>query len=66
MENDLIQMILSEYGLLVLVLLIAVYVLYKRNVELGDKAIEAILDSTKILTELKTLLRNKNDKTNTK
>lgn len=62
MIEDLTTNALSEYGLLVALLLFAVYVLYRRNVQLGDKTLAAMIDSTKILTELKQIIRGKYDK----
>lgn len=50
---------LNEYGLLVAVLLFACYILYKRNVQMGDKLLDAVTKSTRVLTEIKVLIREK-------
>lgn len=57
--NELIDKALSEYGLFVGFLLFSVYVLYKRNIDLSDKSVEAIKNSTKVLVEIKTLIKEK-------
>jgi len=50
--NRLLEMALSEYGLLVAVLLIVCTVLWRRLVKIQDRAVEALIGNTAVLTKL--------------
>ena len=55
------ETVFNEYGLLVALLTGAVYILYRRNIEMTDKIMQISNDSVKILTELKALIKGKNN-----
>jgi hypothetical protein len=61
MIEELASKAMSEYGLFLATLLFAVFVLYKRNIQLADKILVVIADNTRVLTELTEMIRGKHD-----
>jgi hypothetical protein len=61
--DELLDKAFSEYGLLVAVLLISVYVLFKRTISLTDYIMTTLQESNIILNELVSLIKGQgNDK----
>lgn len=54
--DTLAETVLSEAGLVALLLLVAVVVLYRRNIKLQDKFVDAVNSNTAVLERLATLL----------
>ena len=59
MIDELLQSAFSEYGLLVAILLISVYVLFKRVVKLTEFIMTSLQESTRVLSELTAIIKNK-------
>jgi hypothetical protein len=53
--------VLSEYGLLVLLLIFAVWFLWRRNEKLVETVVKALNDNTRAFVELSTKVDNKHN-----